>query len=82
MVFRNFTGATLFTALVNKTVSKVKDMPNGVKPNQFKSKVAVICKEFGGSKYLPEHVEVKFNSIADRETFTEVFSKLTTSKAE
>ena len=73
LVFRNFTGNTLFNGLINKKIGKFKDIINENKPNDYKLKVAVLCKEFGGKNYLPEHVEIKFNTDMDKQNFKDVF---------
>ena len=73
LVFRNFTGTTLFSGLINKRIAKFKEISTENKPNTFKAKVAVLCREFESKTYQVEHVEIKFNTEIDRQKFKEVF---------
>lgn len=66
LVFRNFSGVTLFSSIINPKIAKLKEITNENKPNQYKVKVQVMCKEFGTNNYVPEHVEIKLNTDLDK----------------
>ena len=75
MVFRNFVGATLFTSILNRTISKVKEEPLDAARPKFKCKVAVLCNLYKSKEYKPEHVVVRFNLKPDLHSFIEIFQK-------
>ena len=43
LAFRNFLGSTLFSGLINPKVAKIREITD--KPQKFKVKVAVACKD-------------------------------------
>ena len=61
-------------------MAKIKEINDEKKPGKYKSKVLVLCQEFGTKKYLPEHVEISFNNDAERKQFATVFSKFEDAK--
>ena len=86
LVFRSFIGTTFFTGVLNSTSSKVKALTpsehsNGKShANKIKAKAAVAVNANG--KFEMEHVEITFNSEADRQEFISSFNEALKSKKE
>jgi hypothetical protein len=71
VVYRNFMGSTLFTAVISPSLSKVKLLDD--KPGKPRAKIALCQRQQGINKIV--HVELKFISDSDCKTFIDVFTE-------
>ena len=68
LVFRNYAGNTLFSAVITKA-ARIKDNTEA-KTGRFETKVGVGCVEFKTKKYGMEHCIIRFSMESDRKAFT------------
>jgi hypothetical protein len=80
LVYRNFLGATQFSALINPQIAKIKSLE--VKPSKFQSKIAVGVRDPATQKYEIEHCMLSFITDLDRQTFSKVFAEVSGCKNE
>jgi hypothetical protein len=76
VVYRNFLGATQFSGVITPGISKIKNLND--KPGKHRVKVALSYKDASGSKEV--HIELKFITESEKDTFISVFESLLADK--